>query len=326
MYRRPVKASFAALPMLDAAASGGAGLDEIDASLVVHGVRIPGRITLPAGAPRGAVLLVPGSLFSDVDGDYPVWNMRPHVYRDLARQLAARGLTSMRQAKIGPQTGSETLDPEAAAAHRHFAARVAVVRVALAHLRAAAPGVRAVVAGHSEGAVVASLFGAQEAELDGVVSLSGPALRLFDVMRGQIAATAGDMSVFDAFVRAVRQGEPTPEAARSDPATAMMANMPPESLVYIREVDAVDPVAAVARVRAPMLLVQGGRDMSVTPEQVDQLAAAREGQPTEVMRFAELQHFYKRAAPGLSGIESFGLSEESDPAVADAIAAWIGAF
>src|SRR5262245_51267032 len=148
----------AAPPIPDAAIAGGASLDESDASLVIDGVRIPGRITRPAQPPRGAVLLVPGSLFCDVDGDFPTWNVRPHVYRDLAHQLAARGMVVMRQAKIGPGTGSETLDAEAAAAHRHFAHRVVVVRAALAHLRAAAPGVPAVVAGHSEGAVVASMF------------------------------------------------------------------------------------------------------------------------------------------------------------------------
>jgi hypothetical protein len=103
----------------------------------------------------------------------------------------------------------------------------------------------------------------------------------------------------------------------------MLASMPPEAHVYLRSVDAVDPLAAIAAVRAPVLIVQGGRDSSVTPEQADQLSAARKGLPTANARFAELQHFYKRAAPGMNPMESFGLSTESDPAVADAIARWM---
>ncbi len=99
--------------------------------------------------------------------------------------------------------------------------------------------------------------------------------------------------------------------------------MPPQALDYIRQIDRVDPCAAIAQVTVRVLLVQGGRDQSVSPEQVDQLAAARSGLPTEIARFPELQHMYKRAPQGLNAMQSFMLSEESDPAVADAILAWV---
>jgi hypothetical protein len=301
---------------------------EQDAALEIDGVRIPGRIARPDGAARATILLLPGSLFSDVDGDYPTWNARPHTLRDLAHQFAARGIASMRQAKIGPGTGSETVDAEKAQAHQRFVNRVVVAREALAHLRAQAPGVPVFVAGHSEGAVVASLLAAEpHVELDGVVSLSGPALRLLDIMRGQTNAMAGgnaDMTVFDSAVEDIRNGRPLRDETKSNPMLAGLASMPPQALAYIAQIDAVDPCAAIARAKARMLLVQGGRDQSVTPEQVDQLAAAREGLPTQIARFPELQHMYKRAPEGLSQMESFMLNDESDPAVADAIAAWIG--
>lgn len=302
-------------------------MTEEDATLVVDGVRLPGRITKPTGATRASVLLLPGSLFSDADGDYPSWNVRPHVYRDFAQQLAALGIASMRQAKIGPGTGSETVDPALAAAHQHFEERVVVARAAVARLRAAAPSVPLFVAGHSEGAVVASLLCAGENEgIDGMISLSGPALRLMDIMRSQSAAmTPGaDMSAFDAAVADVRAGHPLSEAARANPTFAGLAALPPQALSYIREVDAVDTCAAIARVRLRTLLIQGGRDQSVTPEQVDTLAAARAGLPTEIARFPDLQHFYKRAAPGLDAMASFALNTDNDPAVAEAMARWMG--
>ena len=69
-------------------------MTEEDASLVVDGVRIPGHIAGPAGAAKASVLILPGSLFSNEDGDYPTWNVRPHVYRDFAHQLAALGIVS----------------------------------------------------------------------------------------------------------------------------------------------------------------------------------------------------------------------------------------
>lgn len=298
---------------------------EQDATLTVDGVRIPGRIARPAGVARASVLILPGSLFADADGDFPAWNVRPHVYRDLAHQLAALGVSSMRQAKIGPGTGSETVDAALSAAHQHFAERVVVARAAAAHLRETAPGAPLFVAGHSEGAVVASLLCAGDGEdVDGMISLSGPAMRLVDIMRGQNAAMGVSMAEFEQVAADIRAGRPLGDAARNNPALAGLAQMPPQALNYIREVDAVDPCEAIAAVRLRTLLIQGGRDQSVTPEQVDQLAAARAGLPTEIARFPDLQHFYKRAEPGLDAMASFALSTDSDPAVAAAIARWIG--
>lgn len=303
-------------------------MHEQDATLEVDGVRIPGRIARPDGVARAAVLLLPGSLFSDVDGDYPAWNAHPHTLRDLAQHFAARGVVSMRQAKIGPGTGSETVDAEKAKAHQRFVNRVVVARAALAHLRAQAPGVPTVVAGHSEGAVVGSLLaGEADVDMDGLVSLSGPALRLLDVMRAQTNAMAGagaDMTAFDEAVACIRNGQPLPAGAKDNPLLAGIVVLPLPALAFIAQIDAVDPCAAIARVKVRTLLVQGGRDQSVTPEQADQLAAARAGLPTEIARFPELQHMYKRAPEGLNAMQSFTLNDESDPAVAAAIVEWIG--
>ncbi len=298
--------------------------------VLATGFAIPARITLPAGAPKGAILLLPGSLFSDVDGDYPSMGMKPHVYADLAGQLAAEGWASLRMAKIGPGTGSRVVDQEEARRNTTFTARIAQAAEALRLLREAAPGGPAIVAGHSEGALAANLLaaGPHGRKIAGVVSLSGPALRLLDILRGQVAAMAGpgapppDLSVLDAAIAAIRAGRPlAPEAARN-PQTAMMASMPPASLVYLADVDRVDPLATIAKVRQPMLLIQGGRDDSVTPDQVAALAKARGRWPTEVRRFPELTHFYKRAAEGLSPQAAMALSTPSDPAVAQAVAAW----
>lgn len=322
MKRRTFIAAAACALAAPAAAQETTIIEE-DATLIVDGVRIPGRIAKPAGVARATVLLLPGSLFSDADGDYPAWNVRPHVYRDIAHQLAALGIASMRQAKIGPGTGSEVVDTTLSSAHQHFEERVVVARAAVARLREATPDAALFVAGHSEGAVVASLLCAGNDEgIDGMISLSGPALRIMDIMRAQSVAMmpGADMSGFDAAVADMRAGRPLSDAARANPMLAGLTQMPPQALVYLREVDAVDPCEAIARVRLRTLLIQGGRDQSVTPEQVDALAAARAGLPTEIARFPELQHFYKRAAPGLDAMGSFALSTDNDPAVAEAIA------
>lgn len=311
--------------------SAGAVPQEQDVSVTVAGVKIACRFTPSDGETVGAVLIVPGSLFSDVDGNYPTMNMRPHAYADLARQLSARGFAVLRMAKIGPGTGSQTINPMLAGAHVDFLTRVTVAAAGLALLRATVDARPVIVAGHSEGAVVASLLAsgadAKAKAIDGVVSLSGPALPIFAVMREQIAAMAPigmapDMTLFDRTVAALRAGNaPPPEAAR-DQTTVMLASMPAMGHAYLRSADRVDPVAALAKVRQPVLIVQGGRDASVSPDHAKALQAARAALPTEVELFPALNHFYKRTPPGLPPMQSMMLGTESDTAVADAIASW----
>jgi len=82
-------------------------------TLDVPGWSIPAALTLPANCTAdselpSAIILVPGSLFSDVNGDYPAWNSFPHVYGHLARQLSAKGHAVYRFAKLGPGDGKHT--------------------------------------------------------------------------------------------------------------------------------------------------------------------------------------------------------------------------
>jgi uncharacterized protein len=137
---------------------------------------------MPQGPARGAMLLVPGSLYSDVEGNCPSINMRLHAYADLARQLGERGFAVLRMAKIGPGTGSYTIDANAARRHIDFMTRVDVAQACLSLLRQTVLTRPLTVAGHSEGAVIASLLAAGPAGgvIDGVVSLSGPALPIRD--------------------------------------------------------------------------------------------------------------------------------------------------
>jgi pimeloyl-ACP methyl ester carboxylesterase len=310
-------------------AANAASFAERDARVTVEGVEVACRFTIPEGKARGSVLLLPGSLYSDVDGDYPTMNIRPHVYADLAGQLGARGFAVLRMAKIGPGTGSKTVDAAKATRHADFLTRVEVAAAGLALLREMAPARPLIVAGHSEGAVVASLLAAGDDAglIDGVVSLSGPSLPIFGIIREQVAAMTppgapADMTMFDRSVSAIRAGAPLPVGAATDPKTAMLAGMPPAAFAYLRSIDQVDPVVAIGYVRQPVLIVQGGRDTSVPPHHATALKAARQGLTTESVFFPELTHMYKVAPAGLAPMDAMGLTTDSDPAVADAIVAW----
>jgi len=298
------------------------------------GNRIPAALTLPAGGePRGAVVIVPGSLYIDVDGNMPMFNARPHAYADLARQLAGRGYAALRYAKRGPGTGSEVVDSAEAAANRTFQSRVVVLQAALAELRRRVPaGVPVVAAGHSEGAVVVAMAAAQGVPVDGVVLLSGPSVGIFGIMREQLLPPGSPSDAYATFDRAVAAYHAGDLALPLDPSDPTLRSLEyvqqqgPAGVRYMVEIDSVDPAATLARVRRPVLLVQGGRDTSVPAHHATALRAARDeaGLPTEARFFPELTHFYKVAPEGMDPMAAFMLETESDPAVADALAEWIG--
>jgi fermentation-respiration switch protein FrsA (DUF1100 family) len=102
--------------------------------------------------------------------------------------------------------------------------------------------------------------------------------------------------------------------------------MDPAAQNYLREYDRVDSLKLMAAVPCPVLIVQGGNDTSVLPDNADLLFSARKGNPapTEKAFFPDLQHFYKKCPPGLDPNLAFALDSDSDPAVAEAIAAWLG--
>ena len=327
---------------------------ELSGAFEELGYRIPCALTLPSNADgsarrlvSSAILLIPGSLFSDVNGDYPAWNMFPHVYAHLARQLSARGHAVYRFAKAGPGTGTVEIEPAVAQSNRTWASRLVIARAALGDMRrwlaeesVAYP--MTVVAGHSEGAVVTtqlatrdeSASGTPRGVIDGVVLLSGPSVGILSIMREQLGSFVPDdmeqaRRDFDEGVTALRRDGMLTEELKARPALRGLAGLGPVGWRYMLDCDDTDPLSGAAALHVPVLIVQGGRDGSVRPHHADRIRDARAripGRETTVAFFPELQHMYKRIPEGTPAMQEFGLPGETDPRVADAIAGWIASL
>jgi predicted esterase len=318
-------------------------------TLEVSGWSIPAALTLPARwnpdeELPSATLLVPGSLFSDVNGDYPTWNSFPHVYGHLARQLSATGHAVYRFAKLGPGTGSTPTDPELAAQLRTWDGRLAIATAALEAMgrELDSRGVRAartIAAGHSEGSVVVSRLAISEAGrgLDGIVLLSGPSIGILGIMREQIDLYVAPSERDDArrrhdeAVGYIHRGESIPEslAKGTGMGISALANMPPESLRYMRDVDLTDPLALAREISQPALVVQGGKDDSVPPHHGERLRDALRSRAnghstTDYLFVPEVTHMYKIVPPEVIGPAAFGYPGPVDTRVIEGIDGWIG--
>ncbi|MGH9395161.1 MAG: alpha/beta fold hydrolase, partial [Terriglobales bacterium] len=302
-------------------------------------LELPAALTAPS-QPAVALLLIPGSLNSDLDGNFaPMFPgqpaMNPHVYKDLAEQLAERGIAVLRFSKSGPGTGALVRDRELMRLrYREFPQRVRVAEAFLVELRRRLPRLPLVLAGHSEGAVAAMLLAQRCPEASRLILLSGPAKPLLQLMIWQrfeqdrvsgAATTASEQACQQALGWAADYAaeRPLPMPLPENPYAAMIPFfLNPDHAPYLRSLEQVDPAAELARVRQSVLIVQGGRDWSVIAENAALLERAHPG--AALARFPELQHFYKRAPAGLSPAESMALDQASDPAVAAAISAWCG--
>ena len=321
--------------------SGGKAMgtfQERKAILNTYGVNLPIAISTPQKRkPLALILLIPGSFFNDVDGNYPeILKMSPHMYSDLARQLSVRGYTVLRYAKHGPGTGSTVTDQVLAVTHTTFKGREWVAKAALQRLSMeGAAGTPIIVAGHSEGGLVASQLAVHCAsQVSGVIQLSAPALRFFDLALRQAElreSTAGpmtrdikkDLDQFANAIQNIRNSEALPDHYFENPHLLGYRFLPKEAWDYLREMDGVDPVKLIQKVSKPILIGQGTLDESVNEENAGSLYSASPKGIAEVVYFERLQHFYKKVGLSLSPIQAFTLETETENIVADEIGRWI---
>jgi uncharacterized protein len=313
----------------------------------VNGWEIPAALTLPPSspenAPPSAILLIPGSLFSDVNGDYPTWNSFPHVYAHLARQLSARGHAVFRFAKLGPGTGSTPYDAVLAATTRTWEGRLVIAEAMLDAMAAALDerGVRphrVIASGHSEGSVVASRLALSNKGdlLDGVVLLAGPSVGILDIMREQIgfglepSQVDGARARLDQAIAHLRRGQAIPPELAEGPGMGIGAliSMPDEGRRYMRDVDATDPLEVARAMTQPVLVVQGGNDGSVPAHHGEALRDVLRARPGGESRSSylfvpDVTHMFKVVPPDITGPDAFGYPGETDPRVSDGIDAWI---
>lgn len=280
----------------------------------VPGWQIPAALTLPANHDSltelpSAILLVPGSLFSDVNGDFPAWNSFPHVYAYFARQLSARGHAVFRYAKLGPGTGSVPIE-EPNAIPRTWEGRVQITAGALEAMRRelAERGVkvkRLIGAGHSEGAVAVSCLALTPhgREVDAIVLLSGPSVGIISIMREQFGG----------------------DEAAAKRAEEVIAGFPEEGQRYMHDVEATDPTQLVREMSHRVLVVQGGNDSSVRTHHGERLRDAAGARGSYVF-FEDLTHMYKIVPEGTSPQDAFGWPGETDPRVADRVSEWVVAL
>jgi pimeloyl-ACP methyl ester carboxylesterase len=237
-------------------------------TLAVRGGVLHGTLALPAVDGKvPVVLLHAGSGPTDRDGNSAALPGRNDSLRLLADALVHAGIASVRYDKRG--VGASAL----------LGAREADLRLDnyiddaaawLRQLRADPRFTRIVMAGHSEGALIA-MVACQKAQVDGCVLIAGAGSGLDDILRAQLKPhmPAELYAQNERILLALKRGEQV-----ADVPPALLAFYRPSAQPYLISSLQIDPRAAVAALRMPVLIVQGTTDLQVSVADAQALSAA----------------------------------------------------
>jgi uncharacterized protein len=271
--------SFATVPALAAA----------DIEVEINGGIAPlkGALLLPEGEARvPAVLILPGSGPTDRNCNGP-GGFHTDAYRLVAVELAKHGIASLRIDKRGVAASTNAATKEE---DLRFDTYVDDAGAWVAFLKQQKRVGRIVILGHSEGALVGSIA-AQRSGVDAFISLAGAGFRAGEILRRQLGPQLPAELRTRAFavIAELEAGRTVANAPAE-----LAANFRPSVQPYLISWFKYDPAAEFAKLKMPVLIVQGTTDIQVTVDDAKALAAAK---PNAKLVLIEGMNHILRAAP-----------------------------
>jgi uncharacterized protein len=226
---------------------------------------LPGTLTLPRGdGPFPAVVLLHGS--GPQDRDETIGPNKP--LRDLAWGLASQGIAVLRYEKRTREHGARLAAGKESLTVKEEVVDDAVAAAALLRKHREVDGKRVFVLGHSLGALMAPEVGARDPSLAGLVLMAGNSRPLEDVVLEQFTylfslkkePSEKDRERLEKVKKQVARLK-DPKLAADTPAADLPLGAPAAYWLALRAYDA---RATAARLKQPMLILQGERDYQVT--------------------------------------------------------------
>jgi pimeloyl-ACP methyl ester carboxylesterase len=251
-------------------------MNESIISIPSSDLALEGTLTSGGPLPGPAALLISGS--GPVDRDSNAKRLPINVMGQIATELAANGITSLRYDKRG--VGRSEGDYVSTG----FNDNIDDARAALTALRAR-PEVDAdqvVVIGHSEGALIASALAADE-QLAGVALLAGAATNGRDVLRWQAQQVASTLpKPVKLLMKLLRQDLVRTQTKRLERIESSTDDVIRIQFVklnakWFREFMAFEPATALRQAAVPVLAVTGTKDIQVNPADVELMEYAVPG-------------------------------------------------
>lgn len=304
---------------------------------------VPGTVVHPTAPGKyRAVVLMAGSGPTDRDWNSPLLPGKNGSAKLLAEELAKRGVVVLRFDKAGVGGNKTSLENKTFDVYRDQA------RAALAYLRTrpdvAPDGL--FIAGHSEGGMHAMRVAVAEGpHIAGLLLLSAAGRSMKTLILAQIepqlraaipARADAELASMRAALDDFLAGKPVdPRNASTLPPLQQLvaAIVNPGSVTLVRSMFGFDPLPELAKVRVPIFIYNGQRDVQVDPTlDAQALASANDRERTELHIASEADHVLKHETRtmaelrgDLAGVEQRMNADDRtlDPATLTAIVTWL---
>lgn len=223
-----------------------------------------------AGKGSPVILIIPGSGPTDRDGNNQL-GVKAGTYRLLAQALAAEGISTVRTDKRG-MFGSRRAVADANKVN--MADYAADSRSWVSSIRRSTGAKCVWLLGHSEGGLVALTAAQRREGICGVITVAAVGRKIGTVLRQQLADNPANAP----YLAAANQAIDSLEAGKRVDVTSLA---PPLRTLFAEDVQSLlidlfaeNPAALAAKLKLPLLIVQGDNDIQVTVEDARALAAA----------------------------------------------------
>lgn len=248
---------------------------------------IHGTLSVPDNASRTAVLIIAGSGPTDRNGNSSVTGIATNTYKMLADSLAARGYASLRYDKRGIAASAAAATDES---QLTFEAYIDDATAWAEWLAADERFDRVVLAGHSEGGLIALVAAKRSDKVVAVVTLAGVGESIDATLRRQLGTQPEPyrsecMRIIDELKAGRTVSDPMPELA-----ALFRPSVQPFLISQMRY----EPSTEARTLSQPLLVVQGTTDIQINLNDAIKLSTVNPR--TRLAIVSEMNHVLKPCA------------------------------
>lgn len=248
---------------------------------------IHGTLSVPDNASRTAVLIIAGSGPTDRNGNSLVTGIATNTYKMLADSLAARGYASLRYDKRGI---AASVAAGADESQLTFDAYIDDAAAWAEWLATDERFDRVVLAGHSEGGLIALVAAKRSDKVAGVITLAGVGESIDATLRRQLGTQPEPyrsecMRIIDELKAGRKVSDPMPELA-----ALFRPSVQPFLISQMRY----EPSAEARTLPQPLLVVQGTTDIQINLNDAIKLSTVNPR--TRLAIVSEMNHVLKTCA------------------------------